>query len=146
MLLSFSIDEMRPWIENGLQEAAGELAPGRVKRQTIRTLGPKYQRLFADSNSLHAVKLDLWWKSRRPERVKLGSVEGRATRIVITKPAWCDVEVRGADLEGFKLLGELEERRVMPFWWLDGFNSLEAFQKYFVPNDGDVFDGVLFTW
>lgn len=143
MLLSFSIDEMRPMIVNGLKELAGEPVEGRVKRQTIRRFGPQYMKKFGTAKHLEGLQLDLWWKSRTPDRFKFGQVTGSATRLIIRR-----VPI-GVQLEPIDKDNPYEihtEDTFMDFVRADGFSSAAEFIDYFVPNEGDVFEGVLFRW
>jgi len=136
MLLSFSIDEMRPMIVNGLKELAGEPVDGRVKRQTIRRFGPQYMKKFGTAKHLEGLQLDLWWKGRTPNRFKFGQVTGSGTLLKLERTAENHILVTG-----FEPLPELVELSVK-----DGFNTVDEFLDYFVPNNGDVFEGVLFRW
>ncbi|MDF1627016.1 MAG: hypothetical protein P1U84_12095 [Parvibaculaceae bacterium] len=152
MLLSFSIPAMRPMIENGLREIAGEPVDGRTKRQTIRRYGPAYQRLFrhgtADERwSLDDLQLDLWWKSRTPGRVKLGQTTGVASRVTVKRLNRYAFALIAADTSTFGMLARYQNMdREGSVWHADGFDSAVDFMNYFTPNEGDVFDGVLFQW
>jgi len=149
MLLSFSHDDMRPMIVNGLRQLAGEpIGRGWVKRQTIREFGPMNQKLFGDKLHLSDLTLHLWWKSRTPARFKFGEVTGRGTRIEISNRlgphsgrSWVVVEDQGK-----ANLWTLGMPSMEDFALADGFNSEDDFREYFVPEPGDVFDGVLFQW
>lgn len=140
-------------LENGLREIAGEPVGGRTKRQTIRRYGPAYQRLFRHGTAdehwyLRDLQLDLWWKSRTPGRVKLGQVKGMAVRLSISRE-------EGAVLNRRLIAGVVNMPALHPaygmhkdfqMFHLDGFDSEKEFLDYFVPNEGDLFDGVLFQW
>ncbi|WOF74184.1 hypothetical protein QMT40_001831 [Parvibaculaceae bacterium PLY_AMNH_Bact1] len=142
MLLSFNIDEMRPWIVNGLKELAGEPVEGRVKRQTIRRFGPLYVKKFGTSHHLEDLQLDLWWKSRTPGGFKFGQATGSGTRITILN-AGSRLALETVDFQAFKAASTVE---LNGFSQADGFNSDKEFLEYFVPKEGDVFEGVLFRW
>jgi len=140
MLLSFSHDDMRPMILNGLRELAGEPTSGAwIKRQTIRAFGPMNQKLFWGKSYLSGLTLHLWWKSRTAERFKFGQVTGRGTRVTIRNIGPEIVVVIHATQK-------MSGMEVHAFAQADGFTNLDAFIDYFVPQTGDVFRGVLFQW
>ena len=169
MLISFSVPEMLPYIRAGIEQAKGrELRDVRVKRQTIRQRGPRAQAILkhaAGAGWTHPYDLHLWWKSRTPARELLGVIEGggRAWPIEIMhsyvepvrRPRYACLRIVGAS--GWRNIGP--NRDTVIFWSAehggdqvkaeamhDGFESAEAFRDYFVPNMGDVFNGVLFRW
>jgi len=138
MLLSFSHVYMFPMIVNGLREYAGEpISSVRVKRQTIRKFGTMNQKLFGDRDYLPVLSLHLWWKSRTPNRYKFGEVTGSGTRIRIERTQENDILISKLDPP----LPELYDLAIK-----DGFNSIDSFLDYFVPDLGNVFEGVLFQW
>lgn len=162
MLLSFSVSAMRPMIEAGLRERAGEALPEgcRVKRQTIRGRGPQWLRVLAASEggNAHGGKVErdlhLWWKSRTKERAHLGTVRGfeiypvsisrgrggRGGRYVtVTFP---DRYIMGLPTK----LRIAWAPELFNFACLDGFESAAAFADFFVPEPGDRFPGVLIKW
>lgn len=137
MLLSFSVDYMRPYVEAGIRQNNGEdVGAARVKRQTIRKLGPVAKRLIK-FGIRPVMPLHLWWKSRTKEKAFLGVV-----------PSWRITPVYIANCNGAPVI-EIDRRAIDnqdQFAIDDGFDSLDAFLAYFVPNAGDVFNGVLYKW
>jgi hypothetical protein len=167
MLLSFSVPKMLPWIENGLRQYAGEDVTGRVKRQTIRATGPRYELLLrcaGDPVVLQVATLHLWWKSRTKERRSLGDVKNfRIRPITITREADeendCDymmVKIAGDDGPAALWMEWIPSKSITALheWkggigkliYDDGFDSFDDFAEFFVPNVGDVFKGVLLQW
>lgn len=178
VILSFSVPEMRPWLEAGIRQrdaqtirpVAGGMSDsieiGRVKRQTIRRRGPRALRLLEwDPNSFtHPYDLHLWWKSRTAERVLIGVARNappmniypihilHGTITPPRSPAYPVVRICGPE--------SWRPRQSTMFWSpgdppgspfaeearKDGFETPEAFRDFFVPNVGDEFEGVLFTW
>jgi len=162
MLVSYSIPKMRPMIEAGLAERAGEALPEgcRVKRQTIRARGPQWLRVLAASEGGSAkggkVDRDLhhWWKSRTKERALLGVVRGFEIYPVAIS--------RGRGGEGGRYITvSFPDRYIMglptklriawapelfDFACKDGFESAASFAEFFVPEPGDRFPGVLIKW
>lgn len=167
MLVSFSHPQMRPWIEAGLRQFRGEdVGDARVKRQTIRRMGPRYERLLhlagpqgginADLGSLH-----LWWKSRTPVRCALGVVVPFRIRPIMIERAMEEederqyVMVHVAHEDGPAALWEAplsgqrfnpEIYRIAKLIHADGFDSYQTFTDFFAPKVGDVFNGVLLQW
>lgn len=152
MLLSFSVTAMRPWIVNGLIQRGnppGYVDKGeRVKRQTIRADGPRAQRLLevARLNGWkHPGRLDLWWKSRTKERQSLGCVTGfELYPVLISHHDIVAVDSPGVGfLKWSPAAGGAD---LVKFALADGFDSVEAFRDFFVPQHGDRFVGVVFKW
>lgn len=139
MLLSFSIHYMRPMIEAGFRQYSGETVTERVKRQTIRALGPRTRALLAEENPATRLDLDLWWKSRTPARAFIGKVEQwTIAPISITNDGGILLVKKGT----FRLNKvEIDDLAIA-----DGFPSRVEFYRHFVPNGGDVFQGGLFRW
>lgn len=140
MLLSFSVDYMRPMIVEGLLQCGKP--PGykdtgkRVKRQTIRERGPRANRLLAYGKRPD-MALHLWWKSRTKEREFIGSVS-----------KWSVSPITIENQNG-ALIIECHQMATMTrdeFSLADGFNGLSDFRDYFVPNIGDSFNGILYKW
>lgn len=164
MMLSFSIPEMRPYVEAGIRQAQGEyVGTARVKRQTIRKLGPRSLAMLErakDAGWTHPCDLHLWWKSCTSERELLGVIKdvGHIYPITILHS-----RVEPPDAPPYPVLridgphGWRDGDSVL-FWacgetgsfanetYRDGFDSVEAFRDFFVPNVGDVFEGALFKW
>lgn len=165
MLISFSEVSMLPYIRAGIRQAHGEDVGGaRVKRQTIRGRGPRAEKLLAHDPVGRTIPydLDLWWKSRTPEREHLGAIDRRLVRV------WpieiCHGRIETGDHAGLSRIGIFGPdgwRKGCSFVsWVrgdrpsafadeahaDGFDSPEAFRDYFVPNRGDRFQAVLFKW
>lgn len=164
MLLSFSVPDMLPWIRAGIRQAKGEPVSGRVKRQTIRRRGPRADALLKHAEQAswtHGYDLHLWWKSRTPERESLGVVEGGSWVYPITI-LHSSIELPGQEpYPCLRIDGPRGWRQgdAALFWspgnppgpflaeaMADGFDTVESFRDYFVPNQGDVFEGVLFKW
>lgn len=164
MLLSFSVPEMLPYIRAGLRQRAGEdVGDERVKRQTIRGLGPRNTKLLAERRLDRTISTDLhlWWKSRTRTREMLGVVsfpklfpinilhsrveypDGRTYPVIrIDGPSgWRDGDSMLFWSEGDEPGGGFG-REV----YADGFDTPQAFRDFFVPTMGDRFDGVLFKW
>src|SRR6185369_9072435 len=84
MLLSFSELPMLPYIRAGVRQALGEHVGGeRVKRQTIRSYGPRAEQLLRWDPVGHtiALPLHLYWKSRTPKRERLGVIPCQLVRV-----------------------------------------------------------------
>ena len=164
MLLSFSVPEMLPWIRAGIRQARGEPVSGRVKRQTIRRLGPRGQMVLDHASRACwtcPYDLHLWWKSRTAERELLGVIAG-GCRVYPVTILHSTVEPPGKPpYECIRIDGPRGWRKGddVLFWspgdppgqflaeaQADGFDSMEAFRDFFVPKLGDVFEGVLFKW
>lgn len=169
MLLSFSIPAMLPMIRAGLRQRNGEdVGTERVKRQTIRKMGPRGRDLLKHDPIDHTIPchLELWWKSRTPERERLGSakcgaghqpIRVYAVNIVhstITPnndPSYPVIRIdgdrgwRGGDAMVFwsELYGG---ENFVSEAHADGFDSPEAFRDYFVPNLNDRFEGIIYKW
>lgn len=172
MILSFSVDSMRPYIEAGIRQALGEdVAGARVKRQTIRQRGAVAQRLLKWDTiaGTHPYDLHLWWKSRSPKEAQLLGVIPNLTRTArirvypITILHSSVKSIHEPEYPCFKIEGchRWDEGDSCYFWSpgddpaiskfakfarADGFESPEAFAEYFVPRRGDHFNGVLYTW
>lgn len=176
MLLSFSHEAMRGYVESGFDQAHGLGGDGtRVKRTTIRRLGVRYSRLLDYSATTAFVPVHLWWKSRTPERKLIGEVKLLAIeRIEIRRESYVGqpwLVVRGQPAL-FALFGEpledhwieaatplfsdvadqvlgaspLAERGLARIAYRDGFYTQRAFADYFVPKLGDRFEGVALRW
>lgn len=167
MLISFSVPAMLPYIRAGLRQRRGEDVGGvRVKRQTIRRLGPRGLRLLQHDPIGHTIPYDLqlWWKSRTPQRELIGEVriEDGGARVYGIDILHSEiVEPGGRRHPCIRIDGPRgwREGDVTLFWspgdapgpfhdeaHRDGFDSAEAFRDYFVPNDGDRFPAILFKW
>lgn len=171
MILSFSIAYMRPYIEAGIRQANGEnVGDARVKRQTIRGnllpkgRGPRAKAMLEVAKGAgwtHPYDTHLWWRSRTAERACLGVVPG-AGRIYPVTMRRSGVHPLNAGLSTFRMNGpegwhagakcllwhsdDREDHPLHSVAYADGFDSVEAFRDYFVPNVGDVFEGALFRW
>ncbi|NEV79289.1 hypothetical protein DYI24_19855 [Rhodopseudomonas sp. BR0C11] len=165
MLISFSEASMLPYIRAGIRQARGEDVRGeRVKRQTIRGRGQRAEKLLACDPVGHTIpySLDLWWKSRTPEREHLGGIDCSLVRVWPIEIWHSFIEYTdGSTSECIRINGPRGWRDgdAVLFWspgdaagafaaeaYADGFDSPEAFRDYFVPNRGDRFDAVLFKW
>ena len=166
MLLSFSVPEMLPYIRSGILAAQDRPEPGRrVKRQTIRRRGPRAEKLLShakESAWTHPYDLHLWWKSRTSEREHLGTIlgGGRVYPINILHSTVTPPDARPYPI--LRIDGPTGWRKGDPmiFWSEqtppggpfdfevreDGFDSVEAFRDYFVPNVGDRFEAIFFRW
>lgn len=164
MLLSFSIPEMLPYVRAGIRQAKGEdIGNERVKRQTIRRIGPVAERCLRWDPICHThpYELHLWWKSRTKAREHLGTIStgGKAYEISILHSF--SQSPGGPKKQCIKIDGcyQWDEGDSCYFWdpenrddkfeafaRADGFDSAEAFRDFFVPNEGDFFEGVLFKW
>lgn len=163
MLLSFSEPAMLPYIRAGIRQAHGEdVGNERVKRQTIRRLGPRAEQLLSWDmiGGSTPYRLQLYWKSRTPEGAFLGEVSSfRVYRINILHSSV--VPPDAPEYECIRIDGRAGWRDgdSMLFWspgdapngfceeaHKDGFDSPEAFRDYFVPNKRDRFAAVLFKW
>lgn len=135
MLLSFSVDYMRPYVEAGYRQYLGFTVTERVKRQTIRQRGPRANVLLGRADP--SLSLHLWWKSRTKDRAFIGRID-----CGIVEP------IRIANQSGALLIECDDMARLAreSFALADGFESLTAFRDYFVPNMGDVFNGILYKW
>jgi hypothetical protein len=173
MLISFSVAEMLPYIRAGIRQASGEHVIERVKRQTIRTRGARAEKLLAhagEANWTIPYDLHLYWCSRSPKGKFLGLVEHvRVYPIEMlhssVQPADGRPEYQCLKIELPRAFpdsnwqfwspqdGGLRDGRLAPdangfarFAYKDGFDSVEAFRDFFVPNRGDHFKGIVFTW
>lgn len=162
MLLSFSHAAMLPMIEAGL---ASDEDGVRVKRQTIRRMGPRGQALLKHDPLGHTIPYDLhlWWKSRTAEKRLIGIVacprikvwpihisrfvaeqlDGTTLPVLKVVISW---GANRADHVFYHTIGGLGLGGITRIAHADGFDSAEAFGDYFVPNTGDVFDGILYKW
>ncbi len=171
MLLSFSHPDMLPFVRAGIAQANGaDVGDTRVKRTTIRKMGPRYQSLLV--RGYEGIRLHHWWKSRTPLREKLGEA-GLLTieRIGIERVShggdgeeWVRIDGRSRLFEMFDAhgalqwssianpasLSPLEPPRdfegVCSIAYADGFTSLHDFADFFVPNLGARFEGVVLKW
>lgn len=185
MMLSFSIPSMRVMIEAGLreravtgfpqQDASGRAASAasiRTKRQSIRRRGPVWQRVLAESEGGPEKggrverDLHLWWKSRTPEREKLGTVRGfEIFPVTIFHGAEDGMRPRET---GFVRVALPPDRILFgyadfsdalsaaspdfgatsacAFAYADGFDEWLDFVNFFVPRPGDRFPGALIRW
>lgn len=165
MLLSFSIPEMLPMIEAGLRQRGGaDVGAERVKRQTIRRIGPRAEKLLAYSPAHHIQPYDLhiWWKSRTPERRHIGTVDGGCKIFALT--IWhTSCQSPGNPREAiYRIEGPhgWRDGDSMLFWRptysddcdadkearADGFEGAKQFFDYFVPNTEERFNAALFKW
>jgi len=167
MLMSFSVPEMRPMVEAGVKQWQGhDVGTARVKRQTIRKLGPKYAPIVEAyaNREISSVPLHLWWKSRTPEKEFIGQVDATISRCSIDR---CCLALYGEFItvrinprqpgEDIRLpqqvltwnLGRAADEQFIAFDVFaraDGFNSAREFADYFAPECGDRFEGALFRW
>lgn len=162
MLLSFSVPEMLPYIRAGvIQAKGGQVGNARVKRQTIRGLGPRNAELLKHDPIAHTIpyRVHLWWKSRTKDREFLGVFEPEHVRVYPITILHASMQSPGGPIEQcIKVEAAAWDRRNSCYFWpdsatsfsdfayADGFDSPEAFRDYFVPNLGDRFNGVLFKW
>lgn len=168
MLLSFSVPEMLPYIEAGIRQAQGEdIGAARVKRQTIRRRGKRYDAMLAAARRSGwwlPADLHLWWKSRRPERRHLGTIKGVCRIYPVTILHSFTQSPSGPKQTIYRIDGPRGWRDGdgddMLFWspgagehsgfaqeaFNDGFESPQDFCDYFVPNMGDCFEGALLRW
>lgn len=172
MLISFSVEKMRPYIEAGIRQAKGEDVGGaRVKRQTIRRMGPRWREIVEvvqRHDFYFPADLHLWWKSRTPQRERLGVIgQTIATNIRIypitikyrmetfsgEPDAVPTLWVKGPEgwRDGLRHIFTTDfdstlDGPVKRVARADGFDSVSEFKDYFVPNLGDVFEGVLIKW
>lgn len=163
MLLSFSVPSMRPYIEAGIRQAQGEAVAERVKRQTIRRIGPSHRKALEwDSIShTHPYQTHIWWKSRTKDRAHLGTISGGGRAYAITILHSYSQSPGGPKVQCLKIDGchQWDDEDSCYFWnpyhggekfeaftLADGFDNPDAFRDYFVPNIGDKFEGVLFKW
>lgn len=169
MILSFSVDAMRPYLEAGARQALGEDVGGaRVKRQTIRRRGPRAEAMLKWDTicGTHPYDMHLWWKSRTDERALIGAIPNLSpkARIRIYPITILHSSVKpviGEEYQCIKIDGchRWDKDNSCYFWSpdhggdsfetfarADGFETVAAFRDYFVPNRGDVFNGVLYTW
>lgn len=153
MLLSFSVDYMRSYVEAGIKQAnGGRVRDERIKRQTIRGLGPVAERVLRQCDPVshrHPGTLHLWWKSRTPDRAHLGDVTGfRAYPLEIehlraTAPLF---ELRGPGKSKLMWDGTKSTSGFEEFALADGFHNGEDFVNFFVPRAGAVFRGIIYKW
>lgn len=172
MILSFSIPEMRPYIEAGLRQRVGEdVGTARVKRQTIRRLGPRNRALLdraREASWTIPYDLQLWWKSRsKSERALIGEARydtAPRDRICCYPIEVLHSTVQPTDAPEYPVLRIVGPRGWRNgdsclFWsadhggegfvseaYADGFDSPQAFGDFFVPKVGGRFDGALFRW
>jgi hypothetical protein len=164
MLLSFSVPAMLPYIRAGLRQRAGEdVGDERVKRQTIRGLGPRNTKLLAERRMDRTISTDLhiWWKSRTRARERLGTVDFPKLFPIdiwhtfiqpMNAPSYQVIRIDGpcgwrdGDATLFWSEGDEPGGRFEREAYADGFDTPQAFRDFFVPNMGDRFDGVLFKW
>ncbi|WP_316214325.1 hypothetical protein [Bradyrhizobium sp. SZCCHNR2032] len=166
MILSFSVPAMLPYIRAGLWQLRGKnIDEARVKRQTIRSLGPRAHTLLAWDPIGHTIPYDLqlWWKSRTPQRELLGEVNCGRVRVYQIEILHSRIEpVRGEPYPCIRIDGPRgwREGDATLFWspgddaasdfareaYADGFDSPAAFRDFFVPNMSDRFDAILIKW
>lgn len=146
MLLSFSVDYMRSMVEAGFRQYSGQdVGSERVKRQTIRALGPRNERLLKIDNPSRELDLHLWWKSRTPARAFFGKVEKwTVRRLTIKNHRGLSVNIQTDP--GAPWASPLQPSEIGILALADGFIDTAFFMTYFVPNSGDVFNGALFKW
>ncbi len=149
MLLSFSVPEMLPYIRAGIRQVQGaKIGTERVKRQTVRALGPRAKILLSQATPgySHPGTLHLWWKSRTKDREFLGAVKiARIYAVTVKHYLSGTLAIEGpagTRAEWFQGYGP----KISEFARADGFDSAAAFRDYFVPEAGDVFEGVLYKW
>jgi hypothetical protein len=171
MLLSFSVPSMLPMVRAGIAQRMGdEIGSEWVKRQTIRRRGKRAEQLLArakDASWTIPYDLHLWWKSRTPAREFLGKVSYDTSRDPIRV---YPIEIlhsfveptHGPNYQCLRITGPRGWRSgdATIFWspgdppgssfereaLADGFESVEAFRDYFVPNLRDRFEAILFKW
>lgn len=164
MILSFSVPEMRPMIEAGLRQLRGETVDERVKRQTIRARGPRAAKLLSYDPICHSIRYDLqlWWKSRTAERALIGVVPVDAVRVYPIEILHSSMQFPGKPFEQcLRITGprDWNPGNDAMFWTpgdgdnafnrfarADGFDSVEAFRNFFVPEPRDRFSGILYRW
>ena len=165
-LLSFSIAEMLPSVKAGYYDANALARPAELinvdaKRQTIRRFD--FESLAAAPrrspyNHIRAGKTGhLWWKSRAPDRFKIGEVA--IAEVQYVKIAHSAAKTRHGRPGGSMRFYDPETRYPTAHWDFggnlddmyfmaraDGFADVGFFLDYFVPNPGDVFKGALIKW
>lgn len=168
MLLSFSVPEMLPMIARGIAQVHRAAEEGRVKRQTIRRRGLRAELLIERaSEASWTIPYDLhcWWKSRTPDGYCIGVVPCQHVRVYPITILHSSVEPTHApDYPCLRINGPRGWRDGddVLFWspsdgsgietafgreaFADGFDSVEAFRDFFVPNLGDRFEAILFKW
>jgi hypothetical protein len=161
MLLSFSQHAMLPYIEAGVRQARGaDVGDVRVKRQTIRRMGPRYEPLLAraqEDGTVNGMDLHLWWKSRTPQRRRLGIVSCNIRRISITRTTDGNGDCVRSPLAGRgfacsvalvsdDVIARDDRSALAGLAYADGFDTIRAFADFFVPAPGDVFEGVMLKW
>lgn len=164
MMLSFSEPGMLPYVRAGIRQAAGEDVGGeRVKRQTIRRRGPRAEQLLAHDPIAGTTPyiFNLYWKARTPQCEHLGDVS--CVRVVAIEILHSRVEPTDrAPYQSLRICGRRhwnDDGDDTLFWahgdadsgfcrfaFNDGFETVEAFREYFVPNFGDRFEAILYRW
>jgi hypothetical protein len=162
-LLSFSVLEMLPMIRAGLRQRLGEdVGAQRVKRQTFRKRGTRAEMILKSAGLDGSITYDLhlWWKSRTPQRERIGNVaypkvypvnilHSRVEHPDGTVYPVCRIDGPRGWRDGDTTLFWSPGDRPNGFAgeaYADGFDSPEAFRDYFVPNIGDRFDAILYKW
>lgn len=165
MILSFSVDAMRPYIVAGIRQALGmDVGDARVKRQTIRPRGPRAIKMLeraVNAGWTHSYDLHMYWKARAPTQCAfLGKIEGGGYIYPITilhstveppgAPSYPILRIDGPngwrDGDSMLFWSEGEFNAFSHEVYADGFDTVAAFRDYFVPNVGDRFEGALFKW
>ena len=177
MMLSFSVPEMRPYLEAGLRQRKGEdVGAARVKRQTIRRRGPRADALIEHAEQACwtiPYELQLTWLARTKDCAPIGVAsygDPQPHGIYAYPIEILHSSVVPPDAPEYQCL-----RIVLPrgfvgghfhFWspqdggratrtsangiarmaYADGFDSVEAFRDFFVPERGNRFDGILYRW
>jgi len=164
MILSFSVPPMLPYIRAGIRQATGEdVGSERVKRQTIRSRGPRALQLLEhakDAGWTHYCDFHLWWKSRTPARQFLGKIPSKRIYPITILHSYSQIS-GGPKEPCFRITGPRgwREGDAMIFWdqknggadfeneaRKDGFDNAQEFVNYFVPEMGARFEGVLYRW
>ncbi|PHR91066.1 MAG: hypothetical protein COA69_13520 [Robiginitomaculum sp.] len=144
MLLSFSMDEMRPMIEAGVAEKHGPAGGfGRTKCQTIRKFDGNPRSPYARVKPGDA--LHLWWKSRTAARKRLGLIDCLSVSpiTIYSEAPWGK---RGVILGDPKTGPCLSDEAVVALAYADGFTNADAFYEFFVADAPIAFRGVLIKW
>lgn len=150
MLLSFSVDYMRPYIEAGIRQMAGKKSSGPVKRQTIRARGPRAEVILKQADpktGSHMGTLHFWWKSRTREKAFLGEAKGFHVFPIHMTRGLSHVQITVGD--GQQMVWTLGIDPPTPMLLLiaaDGFKTVHSFLDYFLPKTGTSFSGILYKW
>lgn len=174
-LISFSIPEMLPMVLAGLADVTKETGHGvnnvldaqlwasnefpqeaeawvhcqRRKRQTCRRFDFNQDHSRSPWARLErGDRLSLWWKSRTANRRFLGSAK-------VASVSFVRIENLAGFMVVYPVVKDLKTGRyghradtldTRQFAFEDGFASLDECRDFFVPNEGDVFEGVLIKW